>query len=290
MPNRTTHPRLTPRDLEILAALDHCPLTVQQLLKLSCTLVRPFPNERRVRERMQSLCQLGLAGRDTYATAGCGAPAYFRLARPGFQLLHGPDAAVPTKRYFRPLGIGRQHHTHALADFIVHTAVAAHEAGILLDGVYRENTFRLAYQGEALFPDAAFQLIGADGRSLKFFVELDNSTERLESRSGESWERKIRLYDGFQDTCDSRFRVLIATTRSRERLDHILKLAAVRSKNPARSLFYGIHLPDYLREQDAVRRACFRDHRGTRVALVPLKGDDDQQVVGRTELATATAS
>lgn len=239
---------------------------------------------------MQSLCRLGLAGRDTYATAGCGAPAYFRLARPGFQLLHGPDAAVPTKRYFRPLGIGRQHHTHALADFIVHTAVAAREAGVLLDGVYRENTVRLVCQGESLFPDAAFQLIGAHGRSLKFFVELDNSTERLESQNGESWERKIRLYDGFQDTCDSRFRVLIVTTRSHERLDHILKLAAIRSKNSARALFYGIHLPDYLNEQDAVRLACFRDHHGTRVALVPRRGIADQPVAGRTKLATATAS
>lgn len=218
---------------------------------------------------MQLLCELGVAARDTYATTGCGAPLYYRLARPGFQLLHGPDAPVPTKRYFRPIGIGHQHHTHALAEFVVHTAVAAGEAGIELNEFHRENTVRLVHQGEALFPDATFRLLLADRRSLVFYVELDNSTERLQSQTGESWERKIRLYDGVQDGSASRFRVLIVTTRSTERLDHILKLAAVLNKNPLRSLFYGVHLPDYLREIDVLHRPCFRDHRGAPVALIP---------------------
>ena len=42
---------LTARDLEILTALDRCPLTAEQLLKLSQIFAAPFTSERRVRER-----------------------------------------------------------------------------------------------------------------------------------------------------------------------------------------------------------------------------------------------
>jgi hypothetical protein len=66
-----------------------------------------------------------------------------------------------------------------------------------------------------------------------------------------------------------RVRVLIVTTRSRDRLQHILQTAARQTSNPHRSLFYGIHRGDYLAETDAVCKPCFRDHRGLRMALVP---------------------
>ena len=48
------------------------------------------------------------------------------------------------------------------------------------------------------------------------FVELDNGTERIQSdKDTDSWQRKVRLYEQFQDqTQPHRFRVLVLTTRS----------------------------------------------------------------------------
>src|SRR4051794_37648789 len=144
---------LTPRDLEILTALDYAPLTARQLLKLSCTFAQPFPNERRVRDRLQALGSAGRVRRWQYATAGRGAPNYYTLSPLGYRLLHGVGAIPPTKRAFSPVGIAQQHHTQSLADFIVHTTVSAHRAGVRFTGFYRENTLRLKVGDECLYPD-----------------------------------------------------------------------------------------------------------------------------------------
>ena len=70
---------------------------------------------------------------------------------------------------------------------------------------------------------------------LSFFVELDNSTERIRSQKElESWERKIRFYDEYQYASGRRYRVLVVTTRSTERLSHILAAAAELVRNPRR--------------------------------------------------------
>src|SRR5262245_54290598 len=95
---------LTSRDLEVLASFDHCPLTARQLLKLSRTFAQPFPNERRVRDRLQALSAVGRVRRWQYATAGRGAPNYYTLSPLGYRLLHGDGAIPPTKRAFGPVG------------------------------------------------------------------------------------------------------------------------------------------------------------------------------------------
>ncbi len=94
------------------------------------------------------------------------------------------------------------------------------------------------------------------------------------TKDADSWQRKIRLYDGLQNqSYPHRFRVLIVTTRSRDRLQHILDLAAAQASNPRRTLFYGTHLSDYLGQQDAIGAPCFRDHRGLRIGLVPIPSE-----------------
>jgi hypothetical protein len=261
---------LTPRDLEILTALDHCPLTARQLLKLSRTFDYPFPNERRVRDRLQALGDSGRVRLWQYATASRGAPNYYTLSPLGYRLLHGEGAIPPTKRAFSPVGIAQQHHTQSLADFIVHTAVAAHAAGVRFTGFYRENTLRLAVGDECLYPDCGFQLVRPDGSEFGFVVEVDAGTERIRSpKDLDSWERKIRLYDRFQDACPRRFRVLIVSTRSTVRVEHILEAAATLVRNPHRALFYGVSLPAYLAQDEAITTPCFRGHRGEAIALVP---------------------
>src|SRR3989304_5338267 len=103
---------MTARDFEILAALDRSPLTAEQLLTLSETFALPFTTERRVRERLQILCDCGRVRRSQYyATAGRGAQNYYTLTRLGYRLLYGDEARPPTKRYFADIGVANHHHT-----------------------------------------------------------------------------------------------------------------------------------------------------------------------------------
>ena len=88
---------LTTRDLEVLQALDRCPLTAEQLLKLSTTFSQPFTDERKVRARMQTLAEAGRVHRWRYAIAGRGSLQYYTLSRLGYKLLYGPDAPAPAK-------------------------------------------------------------------------------------------------------------------------------------------------------------------------------------------------
>lgn len=272
MSARESHRLLTPRDSEILTALDRCPLTARQILIISQTFALPFTNERRVRERLFQLCEAGRVCRWQYATAGHGAPNYYTLSRLGFRLVNGDLAKPPTKRAFEPVGLSKQHHTQCLADFVVQTAVAAHRIGVEFTGFYRENTLCLRAGDDCLYPDAAFQLIERDGSDFGYFTEIDAGTERIRSPNDvESWERKIRTYDRLQDLNPKRFRVLLVSTRSRDRVSHILDLAGKLMANPHRSLFYGISLPEYLAETQAFRVACFRDHHGRPVSLLPAR-------------------
>lgn len=270
MPTSRARTRLTPRDLEILSALDRCPLTVEQLLRLSVTFADRFTSDSRVRGRLQALRAAAWLQRWQYATTDRGgAPDYYKLTLAGYRLLHGEGAQAPSRRAFHEIGVAHQHHTRCLADFIVQTAVAAHAQGLPLLDFCRENSLRLPIGDEALFPDCAFRLQLPD-QSLHFVVELDNGTERIRSdKDVESWERKIRLYEAYQNQLTRRFRVLVVTTRSRDRLERILQSAAELSSNPQRTLFYGVHLDDYLGSDRAVTEPCFRDHRGRAVAMVP---------------------
>jgi Replication-relaxation len=292
MANTTEHRLLTPRDLEILTALDRTPLTALQFLKLSQIFAHPFGSERMVRERLQALCGAGWVQSAHYATMSCGgATKYYRLTKTGYRALYGESAVPPTKRYFAPLSIGRQHHTRCLADFLVHTMVAAEQCGFVFTTFYRENTLRVCIRDECLYPDCSFQLLTPDRRELNFFVELDNHTERIRSQQDEdSWQRKLRLYDSLQSIAPNRFRVLIVTTRSSQRLNNILSLAAQILRNPYRSLFYGASLPDFLLTPDAVQVASFRDHRGRPAAMMPLRWQrPEEQVRPTTDVALSLA-
>lgn len=257
--------------MEILLALDRCPLTVQQLLKLSQSFrEQRFTSSRSVQDRLRKLRLAGWVRRWTYATASrSGAPDYYKLTLLGYRLAYERNAPPPTKGYFNEIGIARQFHTHALSEFVVHTVVAALQQGIEVKDFSPENTLRLQVAQDTLFPDCGFEL-HRDGRKLNFLVELDNGSERVRSdKDTDSWQRKIRLYEELQDLSPPRFRVLVVTTRSRDRLDHILAVASQHARNPRRSLFYAVHLDDYLLQGDATGAPCFRDHHGNAVAMIP---------------------
>jgi hypothetical protein len=260
---------LTARDLDILTALDRCPLTAEQMLTLSQTFAVPFTSERRVRERLQQLVAAGRVRRWLYATAGRGALGYYTLSRLGHELLRSGEGVFAPKRAFGPVGIARQYHTLRLADFIVHLAGSTHRAGLRLSGFCRENSVCLNVGSECRFPDCAFQLILPSGFPFSFFVELDNSTEAIRSdKDRDNWARKLRFYDAFQDVTPVRFRVLVVATRSTERVRHILDAAKTILRNPQRGLVYGVHLDAFLARPDAVTAPCCHDHLGRRRALV----------------------
>jgi hypothetical protein len=261
---------LTPRDQDILAALHRCPLTVRQLLTLSETFPSRFASERRVRQRLQTLTKHGFVRRWQFAAVGQGTLNYYTLSPLGFQVLYGLEAPLPGVKTFRSVGISRLAHTTALADFLVHTVVAAHRNGIEFTGFYRENSLRLSVGEDSLYPDCAFQLSQLGNPPFSFFVELDNATERMRSdKSPDSWQRKLRLYESFQDQCQKRFRLLVVTTGTDQRLHNILTVAAELARNPLRSLVYGITLQRYVMHEDPIISPCFVDHHRKAVPLVP---------------------
>jgi hypothetical protein len=261
---------LTARDQQILLSLDRTPLTAGQLLTLSQTFTHPFGSERMVRERLFALGAAGWVCSARYATTSHGAGQnYYRLTRTGYRILYGEAAEPPTKRYFAPLSLARQHHTRCLADFIVHTVVCAVQAGARFTDFYRENTLRLNVGEEVLYPDCAFRLMFPSGHAFNYLVEIDNHSERIRStKDSDSWQRKITLYEQLQTGAPNRFRVLVVTTRSSERVHTILALAATLAHNPQRSLFLGIPLPAYLAESKALTFPCFYDHRRQVVSLL----------------------
>jgi hypothetical protein len=268
----TTRPRrlLTGRDLEVLTALDRVPLSAGQLQRLSGTFAHPFGSERMTRERLAALCSAGWVQSGRYATIGAGAGQnYYRLTRTGYRILYGERAEPPTKRHFSPISLPRQHHTRCLADFIVHTIVAAHGAGVTFTDFYRENTLRLTVGNDCLYPDCAFQLVLPDGREFNYLVEIDNHTEQIRStKDADSWQKKARLYDDLQSSSPSRFRVLVITTRSGARLKTILALAATYASNPQRSILLGTPLLNYLAEAAALSAPVFLDHQLRPVSLI----------------------
>jgi hypothetical protein len=288
----TTRPRriLTGRDLEVLTALDRTVLTAGQLLKLAATFTHPFGSERMVRERLAALGSAGWVQAGRYATVGAGAGQnYYQITRTGYRILYGESAEPPTKRYFAPVALPRQHHTRCLADFIVHTIVAAHVAGVTFTDYYRENTLKLTVGQECLYPDCAFQLILPDGRAFNYLVELDNHTEQIRStKDADSWQKKARLYDDLQSSSSNRFRVLVVTTRSGPRLKTILALGAAVASNPQRSLLIGVPLAAYLAEPAALQVPVFLDHHLHPVSLVT--GGERPNVSRRHNQAAASGA
>lgn len=272
MTSKTPGWQITPRDLELLAALDYAPLTARQLQKLSETWATPFGSVRLVRERLQRLAAAKLVTSHPYSIMQPGQPElYAVLTRRGFQLVHGPDVEPTTKGCFSPVALARQPHQRALSDFIVHTAWGAWQSEIRLLSFYRENTIRLDAGGQSVYPDSSF-VLSRGNESFRFYVEIDNGSERVQSqRDADSIERKIRTYEAYQDLVPtSRFRVVFVSARdSAPRLQHILGLAGRIARDSNRTLFYGITQTRFLTSPYAVTSPIFWDPRGRTQSLIP---------------------
>ena len=265
---------ISTRDIELLTALDRCPMTVCQLCRLSETFDAPFTDKDNLRRRLRKFGNADIVQKFAYAIASDGrTPSYYKLTRDGYKLLYGEKVAMPKRRYFAAISPGHHHHTNSLADLIVHLCVEAYRNDAELIHFARENSVKLVADPFTLYPDSAFVIRRSDGRTFSFVVEFDNGTERVRSKQDvESIERKIRGYDAHQSQFDAhnpeRYLVLFITTRSEQRLQYILDVAAEVMTQPQRRVFVGCELSDFLKS-DPFHVPIFVDHRGLRRTVVP---------------------
>ncbi|MCM2374704.1 replication-relaxation family protein [Aporhodopirellula aestuarii] len=274
----TTSPQLhiTDRDLELLGAIELHPLTAEQLLRLSNTFRQPFTQLRLLQRRLKRLADSGIIRSWPYSTTTGASPHYFKLNRTGFRLLHGEYEPLPKRRYFEAIAAGHHHHTRCLGDVLVHVLNNIISSGAVLQNFTRENSCRIDADGFILFPDCTFQLSLQSGHKFRYFVELDNGTERIRSAiHTESIERKIRGYDAYQSQFDAldplRPVVLFITTRSSERTRHILAAARKTMRNPKRTVFLVTDLRTFLSAADPISDVCLTDNRGRQRGLVPAQ-------------------
>jgi len=270
---------VTERDIDIFRSLERTPLTPEQLFRLGATFPEPFPTLNRVRRRLQSLAGVGQVRGWRYATTGQGSgPLYYKLTLDAYRILHGHDATLPTKRFLQELSIARHHHTRSLADFLVHTLIAADRLRIQITDFHPENALRITAGDRSLFPDASFSLLLPNGFRFTYFVELDNSTEPIRSIERlDSWQQKLHLY--YQHAIDNRdrFKLLVVTTKNSSRLSHILDLAYQLNPNPKYSLVSGVALPEYLATSQPLSSACFHDERNMRMPLLRIVASPNEQ-------------
>lgn len=270
---------MLPRDLAILSLLDKTPATTTQLVRASITFGSdPFTNERRARERMQALGGEKLVRPFSLGITGGGTANYYRLTAEGFRLLHGAETVLPHRSWFAELPPSRLMHTLELADVIVHTLVAGHNFRIGLTKFHRENELVLETGIHRVSPDCHLQFFTA-GRLFNVLLELDRSTESLDSAAATSIRSKLLAYEAYQDFVWTDwkqqgergprpyFRVAFLTA-SQERAHHILALARECARNKDRRLCYASTRDSFLADPDALRAPVFLDHHGHWQALV----------------------
>jgi hypothetical protein len=278
MSNRVS---LSPRDLSLLRLLSWTPATTDLLDRASSAFDGgPFTDERRLRERLQALCEADFVRSWPTAHAGGGLQNYYKLTPLGFELLYGAESPQPPRAFFGEVSPSLFEHTFRLAEVIVETVRACHARRVKIDRFIRENdlTFRVG-EGQVQ-PDCLFRLL-AGGKAFNTAFEIDNSTESLDSNAMSSVRRKLTTYHAYQEQLLSqwqaagkhwerpRFRVVFLT-QSIERAHHILSLAAETAPDNSRRLVYGATLESYVTADDPLREPLFLDHRGEWQSLVDL--------------------
>lgn len=272
---------LSPRDLSLLRLLSWTPATSMQILRASPSFEgEPLSNERRVRERLQSLQAAGVV-RSWPANFGQGGLRNtYKLTPAGFQLLYGAERGLPGRAFFAETSPSLFEHTFRLAEIIVEVIRACHLKRVRIERFLRENELTFQVGQEHVQPDGFFRLNSA-GKHFNLALELDNSTESLDSNATNSLRRKLSTYHAYQEsvlahwkTTDReaerpRFRVIFLT-RSLERSYHILALAATSTRNPGRRLVYSATLESVLTEMEPLHAPIFLDHAGSWRSLVDL--------------------
>src|SRR6059058_3994305 len=137
MSNRVS---LSPRDLSMLRLLSWTPATTALLLRASTTFEGGgFSDERRLRERLQTLAEAGIVRSWPMAQAGGGLQNYYKLTPLGYDLACGPEAERPSRAFFAEVSPSLVVHTFRLAEVIIETEVACYARRVTVDRFIREN-------------------------------------------------------------------------------------------------------------------------------------------------------
>src|SRR5947209_2117634 len=116
---------LSPRDQSLLRLLSWTPATTALLWQASSTFEgKRFPDERRLRERLQALSEANIVRSWSTAHAGGGLQNYYKLTPIGFDLACGPEAAKPPRAFFEAVTPSLFSHTFRLAEAVVATLCA----------------------------------------------------------------------------------------------------------------------------------------------------------------------
>ncbi len=270
---------LSHRDFSILRLLDLTPATAVQLRKASVTFDgETFRDERRVRERLQTLTDAGFVRSWQTAVPGGGLISIYRLTLEGHRAAFAESTEAPPRSNLKEIAPSRVRHAMATADAIVHTLAACHERGVQVHRAVGDGRLTLEIGEYRQQPDFHFQL-GYAGKTFNLVFEIDNATEPLDSRREQSIRTKILGYQSYQDWVMRSwhesgrngprlgFRVVFLTLGT-ERANHILWLARDLARDPNRRLVYATTQDEYLSEPNAVTRPMLNDHHGHWQALV----------------------
>lgn len=278
MPDAFTLPA---RDASLLRLLSWTPATTALLLRASVTFEGGgFADERRLRERMQRLAQLGFVRSWSTAHAGGGLMNYYKLTPAGFTHLFGQDVEAPPRAFFAEVSPSLFEHTFRLAEAIIETVRAAHARQAAIERFYRENELSFAVGNETVQPDCFFRL-AAGGRFFNLAFEIDQGTESVDSAATTSIRRKLLTYHAYQEFVLEQWRTggkswekprlrVVFLTRTIERAYHILSLARETNPTLQRRLVYAATLSSYVADPDPLFAPLFIDHLGHWQSLIDL--------------------
>jgi hypothetical protein len=272
---------LSARDQSLLRLLVRTPATTTLLLKASETFDGdPFHDERRVRERLQTLAKSQLI-RAFPATHGVGGLVnWYKLTAEGFRSVRGIEATLPHRSRFEAIPPSRFQHTQTLAEVIVHSLVAAHRDRCDVPFFQGDGEARIDVASHTFYPDCFFQF-ALSGKQFNNYFEIDQSTESIDSNAEQSIRTKLLNYETYQDSLLAwhkgqgervprpSFRVVFLT-RSQERANHILWLAQACARNADRHVIYAATQDAYLADPRPLQSPLFLDHHGRWQSLVNL--------------------
>ncbi len=272
---------LSPRDMSLLRLLSWTPVTTTLLWRGNETYEGGgFIDERRLRERLQTLTAAGFVRSWPSAQAGGGLQNYYKLTPLGFEMTCGTDTQAPPRAFFAEVSPSLFSHTFSLAEVIVETLRACHSRRVAIDRFIRENELTFTAGDRQIQPDCFFRLIAA-GRSFNLAFEIDNSTASIDAHAVNSIRRKLAIYRAYQEMLLSqwlaagkkwerpRFRVVFLT-RSVERAHNILTFAAEATPTKSRRLVYAATQESYVTDDHPLHSPIFLDHLGNWQSLIDL--------------------
>ena len=264
--------QLTPRDRFLLDRFTRYHMTSRLVQHLSHAHDQPFTSLRGAQRRLKELVDNGYLQRQRLVTSR-GEHCYY-LTRKAARLVFTPDELDQVKSSrvlfsgFRP---SQEQHNLAISRFMVKLERDVAGAGVELPLFVRDGhlTYSMMLDGKPskLRPDGTIVLV-EDGTPALFFLEVDLSTEKLETikpnaRNTLSFSEKIRKYTLFwkeypkirlgRHVCPG-FRVL-TVCKTQKRLENLVALAGRMGKT---GMFQFLTMDQYM-NQDAGGSESFQD-------------------------------